>query len=89
MKSKIIILGFYFWFVISGIFIVERVGIESWILSLIIYSFSLYYVHPFVTGKSMSVPYLDRELSPESKNLGLRLLLFMPALAISIIVSFK
>ncbi|MBB6545087.1 hypothetical protein [Thalassotalea piscium] len=89
MKSKIIILGFYFWFVISGIFIVERVGIENWILNLIAYSFGLYYVHPFIIGKPMSVPYLDRELSPESKNLGLRLLLFLPALAISILVSIK
>lgn len=89
MKSKILILGYYSWFVVSGIYIAERVGIENWILSLIAYSLGLYYIHPFVVGKPMSVPYLDRELSSESKNLGLRLLLFIPASAISILVSIK
>jgi hypothetical protein len=89
MKSKILIVVFYFWFVLSGMIIAERTGIEGWILSLLAYSLGLYYVYPFVTGKPMSVPYLDKKLSPESKNLGFRLLLFLPALAISIIVSIK
>ena len=89
MKSTILILGFYVWFVVSGVFIAERVEFESWILRLIAYSFGLYYVYPFVIRKPMSVPYLDEVLSAESKNLGLRLLLFIPALAISVIVSVK
>lgn len=89
MNSKIIILGFYFWFVISGIFIAERAGLENWIFSLLAYSLGLYYVYPFLMGTPMSVPYLDKSLPAEPNNIILRLILFIPALLLSLIVSIQ
>lgn len=89
MNNIILIILFFSWFFLSGIFIVERKGYEDWLIGLFIYSIGLYYVYPFILRKNMSVPYLDKELSPERKNLGYRLLLFLPALTLSVTVSLN
>jgi hypothetical protein len=87
VKILVVLLLSIVWFIFSGVFISQKVAIESWGYSFLIYLAGLYWVIPFILSMNMSAPYIDQDLAPEFKNKWPRRLLFFIGLIVSLAAS--
>tara|TARA_R110001583_G_scaffold192065_1_gene358187 strand:- start:1782 stop:2051 length:270 start_codon:yes stop_codon:yes gene_type:complete len=87
IKLTITLILSIIWFLFSGIFIAQKVDVESWGYSFLLYIAGLYWVIPYILSKNMSAPYIDHNLTPKDKNKWQRRLLFSIGLIISLAAS--
>jgi hypothetical protein len=86
-KLFIFIGGSLLWFLLSGIFIAERVGIESWIASSALYSLGFYWIFPYTFSKTMYFPHSSEPIIEQEENNEKRTFLFILGLLFSSLVS--